>query len=572
MTNINISTRAAELKAQLLKEREARSATPPVGMLGQAARQPPATATSAEQELNINELISQYADPKPAADAEMKNANNTGLPSLTQRPSSLPETFAKSQEPSLGSPTKLIKPHNGKIVGNGLNTKNRESRHASSGSTSEGEIFEDQPVKKAMSQTEPKEAKAIAKPINQKAPTSRKPGEEQSSKISSGPCDSSLRRPLPNHQKPQAPRHIDDRRDDADPRQDRRPDTPTYTNERRSYPPDSDTPSHQRRDTRDQNESHRRSEVKSGKSEDTRPILEELLLHDEDLREWLEITGYHNVPYRNKTLNRRRAIAALDAQRNAILAEMAAEEPGSFPAIEAISTTASTMLPPPIRNKAGDRAEPSTNPINAAPGPQHEHVVSNKRPRSDAQDIPEENSTKFARTNDRGSRIKQEDDDYGGRARSSSYHPSRRRSFDDRRDDRDSSRPRFEEGRGGRGRGSSREREMSPDRKAYESRPLPRSRGHEDGDDFPMRDRDNWEDRDGGRSDRRPFLVRGGYRGRAFDPNYRNRGDRAGGRGRGDHQSHLEPRVDPGAFGFKPGHVKPYKDTRGFDRGGKGGQ
>lgn len=533
----------------------------------------PATATS-EQELNINELISQYADPKPAADAEIKDGN-TSLPYLSQRPASFPETSAKSQAPSLGSPTNVTKSHNGKIIGNGFNTKNLESRYASSGSMSEGEIFEDRELKKTLPQTEPKEAIAIAKSINKEEPTPRNPREEQPFKTSGFPRDSSPRRALPNYPKPQAPRHLEDRRDEADPRQDRRPYPSNYPNERRPYPPDPDRSSHQRRDMRDQNEDHRRSEVKSEKCDDTRPTreakpptLEELLPHDEDLREWLEITGYHNVSYRSKTLNRRRAIAALDAQRNAILAEMAAEEPGGVPAVGAIPTTSTTMLPPPIPNRAGDRAEPSPKPTNTLPEPQRERVVSNKRSHSDVQDIREESSAKIARTNDRGSRTEQEEDDYG-RPRSSSYDPSRRRSFDDRRDDRASSRPRLEEGRG-RGRGSSREREMSPGRKAYENRP-PRSRGYEDGDDFHMRDRDDWENRDRDRSDRRPFEVRGGYRGRAFDPNYRSRGGR-GGRGRGDYQSHTEPRVDPGVFGARIANGKPYKDTRGFDRGSKGGQ
>jgi len=211
--------------------------------------------------------------------------------------------------------------------------------------------------------------------------------------------------------------------------------------------------------------------------------------------------------------------------------------------------------------------EPSPQPTTAFPEiQQRDRVISFKRPHSDTQDAYEESSTKIARTNNRGPRVTQDDDDYD-RPQSSGYDASRRRSFDDGRDDRESSRPRYEEGRG-RGRGNSRDREMSPGRKAFESRPPARSRVHEAGDDFHMRDRDDWEEnRD---RDRRPFEVRGGYRGRAFDPNYRGRGRGRG--GRGDYQSQTESRSDPGAFGAKLANGQPWKDTRGFDRGGKGGQ
>ena len=466
-------------------------------------------------------------------------------------------------------------PNNSKMIGNGFNTKNLESRHASSGSMSEGEIFENRAVKKALPPTEPKEAKAI-----NKEEVHRKPRDEQQLKNSRGPRDSSPpRRAPPNNQKPQPPRHLEDRHDETDPRQDRRSYPSNYTNERRPYPPESERPPHQHRDIHGQDEDHRRSEIKGEKRDDMGrphreaklPTLAELLPYDEDLKEWLEITGYHNGTYRDKILNRRRAIAALDAQRNALLAEMEAEERGGIQAIREIATPSSAMLPPPIPNKVGDRAEPSSKPKATTPETQRDRIVSNKRSHSDIQDIREESSAKIARTNDRGPRIKQEEDADYGRPRSSGYDPSRRRSFDDRRDDRDS-RSRHDEGRG-RGRGGSREREISPGRMAYETRPPARTRAYEGGDDFHMRDRDDWEerDRDRDRSERRPFEVRGGYRGRAFDPNYRGRGGR-GGRGRGDYQSHTESRSEPGAFGARIANGKPFKDTRGLDRGGKGGQ
>src|SRR6187402_613590 len=87
-----INARAAELKAELLKRQKGRtsSATPPV-LTVSAAKQTarhegsrslrespntPLTATETQsQELNLNELISQYSDSKPAAEASVKQEN-----------------------------------------------------------------------------------------------------------------------------------------------------------------------------------------------------------------------------------------------------------------------------------------------------------------------------------------------------------------------------------------------------------------------------------------------------------------------------------------------------------------
>ncbi|KAG0648644.1 Zinc finger CCCH domain-containing 45, partial [Hyphodiscus hymeniophilus] len=558
-----MNSRAAELKAQLLKQRgRASSPTPPTSMTSRAGRpQPngedassslhgsPQTPATTTETSDLNELISEFANQNTTKDTQMKDANDN-IKIQLQRPLTIPADAAKSQVLSSGSPTKVTKPHIVRVVENGINTKNTERKHASSGSMSEGEIFEDRAIMKALPSAEP-----IAQAINQKDPAPRNPRDEQASK-------------------PQRP-GFQGRRIENDPRQDRR--ATNHTDERRPYPSESIRSPRQRQGERDDDDDDHRSEVRSDKiaskpySEPKPPSLEEILPHDDDLKEWLEITGYHNEPYRMKILNRRRAIAALDAQRNALLAEMEAEERGGAQAVSGIPATSSIMLRPQIPNTAGDRAVPLSKPTIAPQDTQHERGVSNKRAHSETQETREESNAKFARTNGRGSRIKQEDDDFGC-PRSSSHGPSRRHSTDDRPKIRGSSRPRYEEDRGVRGRGSSRERDISPFRKAYESRPTPRSRGYDAGDGLRMRDRDEWEDRGRDRSDSRErgqFVVRGGYRGRAYDPSYRGRG-RGGGRGRGDIQSHTEPRVDPGAFGDKIANGKPYKDTRGFDRGGKG--
>jgi YTH domain-containing protein 1 len=546
---INISSRAAELKAQLLVGRErASSATPPVGTAGQIAKQAGATEGSSlfrgstrtpvmrsqnsEQELDINELISHHADSKPAADTNVMQKGNNSGPTVSnpQRPSSLPDLLAKSQVPSLGSPTKVTKPNNGKMVTNGFNAKNLESRHTSNASVSvgsEGEILEDAIPQKALPPTAPRETQAIAKPIIKDEQAPRKPSDEQPFENTQGRGrrdGSPPYRAPPSDPEAQSLCHIHDQRDETHPRQYRMPYPSDYKNDRRPYLPNSEKMPSQRQDVRDQNEDYRRSEIKSEqKREDISrsncearpPTLAKLLSHDEDLREWLEITGYHNGPYRDKILNRRRAIKALDAQRIVLLAEMAAEECGGVQAVGGLPTRSSAMPPSPIPEKVGDRGEPYPKSGNAVPESQLDGVASNKRPHSDIQDPRDEGSAgKMPGTNDRGPQIKEEEDVDYRCPRSSGYDSSRRRSIGDR--------------------GSSRERDMSPGRMAHESRPPARTRSYQGSDDFHSRDpQDEGEERERQGRGPRPFVVRGGYRGRAFDPNYRNRHGR-GGRGRGE--------------------------------------
>ena len=440
---------------------------------------------------------------------------------------------------------------------------------------SEGEISEDRAAKTTFLPQEPKEAKPVVKTNYGGEPTARNSRDERPLNTSSGTCDSSPRHTLPNHLKPQAPRRPEEHRDEVGPEEDKRQHFSKYTNDRRPYHSDSERSPYHRRDVREQNEEPYRSEIKIDKFENTSrpqseakpPTLEEVLPHNEDLNEWLEITGYHNGAYRKKVLNRCRAIAALDAQKAALLAEVEVEERGVVQTVNGVSITSAFMLPPPVLNKAGDRAEPFPNSTAAPELQQHDPVVSNKRTHSEVRGSRKASNSKIAHTNDRP-RPKHEDD--FDRPRSSDFDPSRRRSFDGRRDDRESFRGCFEEERG-RGRHSA-ARDHSPGRMAFESRPPGRSRGYDGGDNFSMHDRDDWETRDRGRSEgrgnRRPFEVRGGYRGRAFDPNYRSRGGGRGGSGRGDYQSHTAPRVGSGAFGARIANGKPYKDTKGFDRGG----
>lgn len=147
-------------------------------------------------------------------------------------------------------------------------------------------------------------------------------------------------------------------------------------------------------------------------------------------------------------MNRRRAIAALDAQRNVLLAEMKAEEYRGVQAVGGLLTRSLAIPPLPIPKKVGDRVEPSLKSGNAVPESQRDGIASNKRPHSDIQDPRDEGSVgKMPGTNERGPRIKEEEDINYRRPRSSGYNSSRRRSIGDR--------------------GSSRERDISPGRVAH---------------------------------------------------------------------------------------------------------
>jgi len=604
-----INARAAELKAELLKRREGRasSATPPVlTNLAQVTKQvsrengssslraspktPITTAEKLEQELNLNELISQYSESKPAAATTVKQETvNSNTSSFQRIPAHM---GAKLQEPSLRSPpntTKQVdtggnKTEVGKHIDNTAKGKSLGNRHISNGSVSEGEILEDRETNSrastAATRAKPKEAQSVAKTDEA---ISRRPRDERTDKPYTRPSrdESPPRRFLLANSNNLVQRNRDDRREEVELRSEKRADRPDYRNERVQYP-DIERPAYQRREVRteDQRRPGSRPEHRSETIEQRReevvnrpvrepkpPTLEDLLPLNEDLREWLEITGYHNAPYRNKILNRRRAIAALDAQRDQLLAEMEADERGGLPAIAGGQMPASSMLPPPIPNKVGGRSESVTAPPgDIASDSQRDRVISNKRPYSDFGDQRGEanSAAKIARTDDRGyqsQRIKEEDGPDYRRPRSSGFDTARRSPPFERRE-KETSRPRYEP------RGRSRERDSSPGlgRRAFDSRPPARGRGY---DSVTFYDGEEVERGPGG------YEQRGGYRGRAYDPNYRGRGR---GRGRGDSRDGRESRdfnqnsdvrMENG-FGSKIANGKPFKDPKGFDKGGRG--
>ncbi|KAL2075838.1 hypothetical protein VTL71DRAFT_781 [Oculimacula yallundae] len=606
-----INARAAELKAQLLalQKGRANSGTPPIqpnlalatkqttrGEGSSSLRESPKTPISAadkqERERNLTELISQYSEPKPEAASVKKENNNHNASSIQRIPVHM---GAKSQAPSLGSPTNIMKAvKNGsnsggdgeKPVNNTANGKTLGKQHTSNGSVSEGEISDEQgpELKENTAAIRMKIIESQTGGIisNIEEPTSRRVGEERSEKPYRRPSrdESPPRRPPPTNPRSQVQRNRDDYRDEVDARLEKRP----YESYRPEHKPehksetslfsDSERLALQRRDRREEAarrpepiEQTREEVINRPYREQKPPTLVDLLPLDEDLREWLEITGYHNATYRSKILNRRRAIAALDAQRDKLLAEMELDERGGVPPVTGTQGLPSSMLPPPIPNKIGDRAEPASRATGAVSSDSpRDRVVSNKRPHSDVDDQRSEvnGGGKLARIDDRSyqsERIKEEDGPEYRRPRSGGLNTPRRSPPVERREREPSpSRPRY----GSRGR--SRERDSSPGsgRRAFENRPAARGRGY-DADSFW--DREEFPEPRG----RGGFMVRGNYRGRAYDPHYRSRGR---GTGRGDSREgrdfnmNAEVKTESG-YGSKNAG-KPFKDLKGFSRGGRG--
>jgi YTH domain-containing protein 1 len=538
------------------------------------------TTNKQEQELNVNDLISQYSESKPAANASVKQEIPLSSPNVSsaQRIPKHSDPNAKSQASSLGSPTKVTTPvkngtqngHHNNSSSSGKLLGGRHHSNESVSETSEGEVFEDAPAKSIQPQQpqQPKETQLNQNMSKGDEQLSRTPRHEKATKPvhDLGPRDNSPpSRALASNPKPQLPRSRDERRDELDSRSDRRY-RPDYQIERKQYP-ESDKRINLRRDSRD--EEYRRPEPivdppredysrQPREQEQQAPTLNELLPHDNDLREWLEITGYHNAPYRNKILIRRRAIADLDAQRERLLAEMEAEERGGLPIAIRGQTPASSMLPPPLPNKAGVRTEPTFTPSEKSMvDTQRDRVVSNKRSYSDVQDPRDEpTGVKVARIDDQpySQRIKAEEEMDSRRPRikeeevyrrppSSGFETSRRSSIDARGDRYDV-------------RGRSRERELSPSRRGYESWPAVRSRPYDE--DPPYRDE-------------RPYEISRGYKGRGYELSYRGRG-----RGRARDSAYDRYAQEPDSknetsFGARIANSRPYKDPKGFDKGGKGG-
>jgi hypothetical protein len=128
---------------------------------------PITAATKYEQERNINELISQYADSNSTTDAKIKQAkkNAEPIPSSHHRLPTHSNPSVKSQLPSLGSLTRVIKSIiEGNMPSNAANGKILGVIHGSNESMAE--ISEGQILEESTPPKEPKETQTSANQIN----------------------------------------------------------------------------------------------------------------------------------------------------------------------------------------------------------------------------------------------------------------------------------------------------------------------------------------------------------------------------------------------------------------------
>ena len=332
-----LNSKAAELKARLLKGRErASSTTPTGGMIGQYAQSSPQTplpAATEERVQNLNDLISQYSSqPLAQSNSNAKKKQSINEEATNTR-NSVTDHSAKAQAPSLGSPTKVAKPTgNGKVVNNGSVRISRHPSNESSFEGSEGEIIEDPIPKKVSALPEPKQNPPRAKENNDGQPRRLPPREESLLKLSytrgvreASPPSRSFTNPQPKPIYKVAPREEALAKDDPDlslsgghgetknlsksgPRPERRPtQSESQLDRRPSLASNKQLP---RREARGQTEEPRpETKPKFGRenSKPAReplnpvvPTLAQILPYDEDLREWLETTGYHDKPYRGQ--------------------------------------------------------------------------------------------------------------------------------------------------------------------------------------------------------------------------------------------------------------------------------
>ncbi|KAK6606929.1 hypothetical protein H4I95_04578 [Botrytis cinerea] len=496
-TKEQLAAKTAELRARLMRGKEGRanSATPPVpapakqitAIESSSSLQPspksPAQGVIIDEHLRrekeINDLISDYSETKPIAEPKMNPVAGIGT---AKRTPPINTNILSTNSQSSETPTRIKKSSDDRSS-NGFLAE-IEVRNVRNGSMSEGEIL-DEPSPKKLPPTEPRGNQINIKSanVNEK---SLKPEDERAIRPAyirvkaeePGPL---TRRPAQAQpSKPEPPRFRDERREEGDYRPERNPAT-DHRYEKRSHQ-DTDKNHHPRRFSRDNNDDYRRPETAKEDAKSSResrpPTLAQVLPHDTDLREWLDMTQYHDVVHRNKFLKTARALKELEEQKAKLLAGI---QDGQSLVNFNVGTLMNSLI------------QPQNTPAVTESTDLHDRLTSNKRNYSEVQDSQgEANHGKVARLEDR---------EHENRRRQSSvdYDTSRRANGD----------------RGG--------------RSYFE------------------------ESRNRGRS-------------RTFDPNYRGRGGR--GRGRGNWESH-DSRSEVG-FGSRNALGKPYKDPRGFDRGGKG--
>ncbi|TAQ88039.1 hypothetical protein B7494_g3652 [Chlorociboria aeruginascens] len=522
--NVNSTASANGVSETATRKATAREAASRESSQHKAQKSPAQRSPIKASANDIDDLIS---------DGKISNMGlvlNTNHNSGTNTPPKASSTILLT---SRGGPQVRNSTSSAKNVKNGGSTK-IASRPTSTGSISEGEILEDSTPNKILTPTEPRYPTRSNRILDT---SSRKDSGTEDQIITNltvarhRPRDAPVSPRAPSqHPKEHSTRHGRDEQE-----------LKKVHDERAVHPTSSDHRSSVRRT--DPYEDHRRADTKHDqKREEKKPAqnpsstLDQLIQEDPDLRDWLQMTGWDNVTYREEKLNHRREvrrqIAELDAKKAELLALEAASGPSGVSLV-----SSSTMLPPDLPTQSSSQAlvEKSGN-TSAKPV----RVILKKRSMLE-DDVLDRAPAK---------RVKEDYDT--DRPPGSSSSDAYRRSGGNR----DHHERRHRE------RSYSHERDSGSS--AYHNRPSTRP---------TLRDPSDYYEQDRERDDRsrdpRPFEVRGGYRGRAFDPNYRNRGGR-GGRGRGEWvHAQQDQRNDP-AFGLRIANGKPFKDPKGFDKGGRG--
>ncbi|KAI9745551.1 MAG: hypothetical protein M1818_001085 [Claussenomyces sp. TS43310] len=334
----------------------------------------------------------------------------------------------------------------------------------------------------------------------------------------------------------------------------------------------------------------------SSSSQPEPPIVTRSREYDEELEEWLELTGYNDVESRRKILRRRRALAELEAQKAKILEEIEQEEHGGgMIAFRNTSIPRSSMPPPavPVREIVVDN-NPGTSNGQATRNQQ----IGPKRSYAEFQDsaekvrCPEDDGSKITKQSDMGEQLtsfqihslspqtsRSPLSDCGRNTKrretvdqlssSGAQGLSRRRwrsplnlasHLEDKGKSWDG-----DDWVSSRRRSISRGRQISPDSQASQKFKGARSKADMTSGSEDFHDREKSKES----KDHRTFRVIGNYRGRAFDPNYRGRG-----RGRGSGDSHAEDRNSSESrypYGHRIANQTPFKDPHVWDRGGRGG-
>lgn len=468
----------------------------------------PSSVRTHEQDLET--MISELSSAVPVAQANIQPGGKSVESLVVQHTSIPPSTKTKSVQAILpGAPGIVLHTvTNGKIVGNPLVSSN-EYRHSRQGSEmSEGEILDEPSIEQAKVAIPTSESSSVLPRPNLVESPRRSPEQIPTKAITRNLRNGFSHKlpPVPHLENPRRFEEIDEKREERssvrrpENRNENRPDFQALRDDRHAVQgPERSTYSGQDFRVDDYRRPEHRDEMKR---EEVPTTLAQLLPFDRDLREWLLITGYHNVAYRDKILGPRRQLAALDEQRAKLVAEMARAEREAPP--PSFGQSPSLLLPSASTKQSFLSDYPSASSVVA-----RDFAPSNKRSFSDVQDSPENGiaRNKLARPNDPKNDQPKEQD-------------KRPRSREDEsaawRDDRDG---RYEDRRPPRSR--SRDREASPGQYGFEGRPPVRNRSFDDG----VRGGDNGEQLNEGAGPR-PNL------GKNFD---QTRG-KGRGRGRGVYQ------------------------------------